>query len=59
MVIDEQNDAEKSDEGESDEKEFEPTLDMMMNDFDDDDDIPEPEQENLIEAMTSLDGKKK
>ena len=35
LVIDEQNDAEKSDEGESDEKEFEPTLDMMMNDFDD------------------------
>ena len=32
----------------------------LLNDLDhDDEDIPEPEQENLIEAMTSLDGKKK
>ena len=40
LVIDEPE--EKSD-GESDEKEFEPTIDMMMNDFDDEQTMEEEE----------------
>ena len=55
LVIDEPE--EKSD-GESDEKEFEPTLDMMMNDFDDEQTMEEEEanddQENEEDELAAL-----
>ena len=55
LVIDEPD--EKSD-GESDEKEFEPTLDMMMNDFDDEQTMEEEEanedQENEEDELAAL-----
>jgi len=54
LVIDEPE--EKSD-GESDEKEFEPTIDMMMNDFDDEQTMEEEEaldQENEEDELAAL-----
>lgn len=55
LVIDEPE--EKSD-GESEEKEFEPTLDMMMNDFDDEQTMEEEEanedQENEEDELAAL-----
>jgi len=55
LVIDEPE--EKSD-GESDEKEFEPTLEMMMNDFDDEQTMEEEEaneeQENSEDELAAL-----
>ena len=56
LIIDEQNE-EKSD-GESDEKEFEPTIDMMMNDFDDEQTMEEEEanedQEDEQDELAAL-----
>ena len=57
LVIDEPE--EKSDgDGESDEKEFEPTIDMMMNDFDDEQTMEEEEanedQDNEEDELAAL-----
>ena len=51
LVIDEPE--EKSD-GESDEKEFEPTIDMMMNDFDDEQTMEEEEANSGMESYLGL-----